>query len=192
MGLKRQARQEQLDASRELRRRANEEAALRQEQFEAIRPLATALLALGIDPQTFISSALGQSILGQQREAISSEFGAARQGAVQQFANQGLTGSGVTAAPIANLFGQEAQANARALQQLPLTGLNLGLQGANILQGQQAIFNPNPTAANALQGFNSVINAPTNEILRALIGASGQAIGGLTFGGGGGGGGTPP
>lgn len=190
MGLKRQARQEQLDTSRELRRRANEEAALRLEQFNAIRPLATALLSLGIDPQTFISSALGQSIIGPQREAISSEFSAARQGAIEQFGSQGLTGSGVTAAPIANLFGQEARAQAQALQQLPLTGLQLGLQGANILQGQQAIFNPNTTAANALAGFGSVINAPTNEVLKALLGASGQAIGGLTLGGGGGG--APP
>lgn len=180
--LKKQARQEQIDASKELRRKANEDAQLQREQFEAIRPLATALLSLGIDPMSFISSALGQSIIGPQREAISNEFNAARMRAIEQFGNQGLTGSGVTAGPIANLFGQEAQAQAQARQQLPLTGLNLGLQGANLLQGQQAIFNPNPTSANALAGFGSIINAPTNDVLKAVIGAGGQALGGLLGG----------
>ena len=92
------------------------------------------------------------------------------------------TQSGVGVGPLANLFGEEAQQQAALVQGLPLQALNLGLQGANLLQGQQAIFNPQITGGIASQSARNVITQPEGpgvEILKSAAQGAGSALAGF-------------
>lgn len=144
-----------------------------------IKPFATALMSLGIDPKQFMNSPLGQAILGQQRQGISQEFQGARNNLMENLGSSGLVGSGVGLGPLANLYGMEAQANANIFNQMPITGLNLGMQGAGLLSNQQQIFNPNPASGQAIGGFNSLQQGGFGYNFFNGLGASlGQRLGG--------------
>ena len=140
------------------------------EAWVQIKPLAEALISLGLDPEKFMKSPLGQSILGQQQQGISQSYAGARGNLTENLAQMGMAGSGVNAGPLANLFNQEALAQANARQQTAQMGLNLGLQGANIFQGQQAVFNPS--------GLTSSLFAPNYnaDMVKNLLGALGPAL----------------
>ena len=182
---------ESLAASKQAQEMAAREFELKNKIYQQISPLATSLMGLGISPEDFMKSSLGQAILGQQRAGISNEFDAARMNLTEGLGASGFTGSGVGVGPMANLFGQEAMMNANLIQQLPLTGLNLGMQGANILQGQQAMLNPLGFQSAAIGGYT---NIPQGQWGKNILGAVGSALGGMNFTGGGGGGGwfQPP
>lgn len=167
---------EALAASKESTQIAKEQLAMQRELMGQITPLATSLMSLGLDPTQFIQSALGQSILGQGRKAVSGEFGQARTNLAEYLGNSGLTGSGVGVGPMANLFGQEAMAQSDLVNQLPQLGLNFGLQGANILQGQQAMLNPQSYLATGIGGLNSLQQGQWGS---RILGAAGQAAGGI-------------
>lgn len=169
--------------------RANVEFQQKQADREKILPLASALMGLGIDPQTFLSSPLGQSILGTQRQGLSNEFDAARMNLIEGLGATGTFGSGVGTGPLANLFGQEALANSQLISQLPLTGLDLSLQGSNILQGQQAQLNPLGFGSSAIGGFNSLQQGQWGK---NILGAAGAVLGGQSMGSLLGGGQPPP
>lgn len=175
--------EEGLQASKEQEARAAQEFQQKQQDREKILPLASALMSLGISPETFLQSPLGQSILGIQRQGLSSEFDAARGNLFESLGNSGFTGSGVGVGPLANLFSQEAMANSNLINQLPLTGLDLSLQGANILQGQQAMLNPLGFGSSAISGFNSLQQGQWGK---NILGAVGQAAGGVATAMGGG------
>ena len=189
--------EEALAASKEATAIAKEEQARKTAIFEQIKPFATQLMALGIDPQAFLASPLGQSILGMGRQGISQEFQGARQNLFEGLGASGLYGSGVGVGPMANLFGQEAMQQANLIQQLPMQGLQLGMQGAGMLSGQQALMNPLGWMGTGIQGLNSL---QQRDLFKTLAGAAGQALGGRSIGslsagnagagGGGGGGGT--
>jgi len=154
---------------------AKEQLAMQKELMAQITPLATQLIGLGIDPSQFVQSALGQSLLSQGRQGISSEFGQAKQNLAEQLGASGLTGSGVGVGPMGALYGQEALAQANLVGQLPQMGLNLGLQGANILQGQQGILNPQGFLGQGIAGYNSL---QQRELLKPILGAAGSALSG--------------
>lgn len=142
-----------LDASKQAQDMAKQNYAQQQEIYKQISPLATSLMGLGISPEDFMKSSLGQAILGQQRAGISNEFDAARTNLTEGLGATGMTGSGVGVGPMANLFGNEATMNANLIQGLPLTGLNLAMGGANMLQGQQAMLNPLGYQSAAIGGY---------------------------------------
>ena len=156
---------------------------LRMQVFKSIEPFAKALISLGLDPASILSTPLGVSLLAPGRTAIGQEFEAARTQLVDFLGSRGLsTQSGVGVGPLANLFGQEAQQQAALVQGLPLQALNLGLQGANVLQGQQAIFNPQITGGIASQSASNVINQPEGpgvQIATAAAGGAGAALSGF-------------
>jgi len=151
--------------------------------FKSIEPFAKALLSLGLDPASILSSPLGVSLLAPGRTAIGQEFEAARSQLVDFLGSRGLsTQSGVGVGPLANLFGEEAQQQSALVQGLPLQALQLGMQGANILQGQQAIFNPQITGGIASQSAQNVLFAPEGpgvQIAGALAGGAGAALSGF-------------
>lgn len=126
----------QRSAARTAEQIAAEELALKKQILGVIMPFAKQLIALGIDPIKFASSPLGQSILGIGRQAISGEFEQSRMNLIDALAGSGISpGSGLGASPLANMFSSEAAAQAGLTSQLPLQGLQLGLQGAGLLQG---------------------------------------------------------
>ncbi len=170
---------EAIAASKESTAIAKEELAMRRELLAEIRPLATSLISLGIDPTQFIQSALGQSILSEGRQAVSGEFGQARQNLVEQLGSTGMTRAGVGVGPYAGLLGQEALAQANLVNQLPQLGLNLALQGANVLQGQQAMLQPQQFLQTGIQGFNTL---QQRNLLGPILGAAGSALGGGSLG----------
>lgn len=160
--------------------RAAVEFGQKQADRKQMQPLISALFGLGIDPQTFMQSALGQSLLGVQRQGISNEFDAARMNFSEFSGERGLTGSGVSAGPMANLFSQEAMAQADAINRTSMTGLDLGMQGANLLAGQQGMLNPLGFGSSAIGGFNSIQQGQWGK---NILGAAGAAIGGAAAGG---------
>jgi hypothetical protein len=156
--------------------------ALRNQIYQQIAPFANLLMQMGIDPIKFLQTPQGAAMLAPIREEISNNFEQARMNAVDMFAGTGFSpGSGLAAGPLASLYGQEVGAQAGALQNLFGNAINMGLQGANVLQGQQAIFNPSIAGGLANQAANTVITAPATglrAIAPALIGAAGTALGG--------------
>jgi hypothetical protein len=166
---------EAFEASKQATRESQERAAMQKQIFRQIQPFATMLMGLGIDPAQFMQSPLGQGLLSQMRGGISDSFQGARQNLIENLGATGFQGSGVGFGPLANLFGQEAQAQSQLFQQLPQIGLNLGLQGANILQGQQGVFDPLGFAQTGIQGFNQL---QQGQLLKNILGAAGMALGG--------------
>ena len=173
----------ELEQQRLANKALQEDLKLRTQIFKSIEPFAKALLSLGLDPASILSSPLGVSLIAPARSAIGEEFEAARAQLVDFLGSRGLsTQSGVGVGPLANLFGEEAQQQAALVQGLPLQALNLGLQGANLLQGQQAIFNPQITGGIASQSAANVITQPEGPGLQvglAALGAGGTALSGF-------------
>ena len=101
------------------------------------------------------------------QEATASNFKAARQNLIDTSAGSGFSpGSGMVQGPLANLFSEEANAQSNLMSQLPLQALQLGMQGSNLLAGQQAQFNPN----GALSAFAQLSSTPSafNQALANL------------------------
>ena len=156
---------------------------IRMQAFKSIEPFAKAMIALGLDPASILSTPLGVSLLMPGRTAIGKEFEAARSSLIDTLGGRGFsTGSGVGTGPLANLFGEEAQQQSQLTAGLPLQAVQLGLQGANLLQGQQAIFNPQITGGIASQSAANVIGQPEGpgvDILKAAAGGAGSALSGF-------------
>lgn len=146
--------------------------------FQQIKPLTDFLLKMGVDPISFFQTPQGAALLAPQRAALGENFDQQRMNAIDLFAGTGFSpGSGQAAGPLANLFGQEATAQSNLLYNNIGNALNLGLQGGNLLQGQQAVFNPFQAAG---IGSNAAQNiAEGGGIWKAIIGAAGTALGGL-------------
>ena len=72
------------------------------------------------------------------------------------------------------------QAYADALNQ----ALGLGLQGSNVLQGQQSIFNPTPYAGLGTSGFQAYTQATPSSGFWGNLGSSilGAGISAIPFG----------
>lgn len=160
-----------------------EDLALRQELFNVIRPFAEQLIQFGIDPVQFLQSPQGQALLRPLQEATAQSFAGARQSLVDVTGARGFApASGVAAGPFASLFGREAAAQSGNIANLIAQSLNLGLQGGNVLQGQQAVFNPQITGQQATSAGRNVIFAPPGPgfgLLQSGIGAGGVALGGF-------------
>ncbi len=156
---------------------------IRMQAFKSIEPFAKAMIALGLDPASILSTPLGVSLLMPGRTAIGKEFEAARSSLIDTLGGRGFsTGSGVGVGPLANLFGEEAQQQSQLTAGLPLQAVQLGLQGANLLQGQQAIFNPQITGGIASQSAANVIGQPEGpgvQIATAAAGGLGAALSGF-------------
>ena len=120
------------------------------------------------------------------RNQISGSFDQSRQNLAEALGQSGQQGSGIAAGPLANMEQQQGVASGNATLQALLQGLNLGFQGSNTLQGQQAIFDPSALANSGAQAGQTVIQAPGGfgqQLLGGVIGAAGTALGGWASGG---------
>lgn len=152
--------------------------AIQQQAFQQIQPFANMLLQWGIDPAAFLASPQGQAMLAPIQESIGKDFSQARMNLLDAFGSSGQLGSGITAGPLANLTTDEIKAMTGAKQNLLGQGLNLGLQGGNLLSGQQAIFNP-VQAGSAGTIDPRMLSSP--NILGSIFGGlAGVATGGLS------------
>lgn len=145
----------------------------REEIFQLIKPFATMLQQFGINPAEFLKSAQGQAILGPAQEAVTKNFGQGRQNLVDMLGQSGLsTGSGVAAGPIANSYLDESKAHSDNTRSMIANALNLGLQGSNLLAGQQASFNPY-ASQELLQSATEAQGANFRDIIGGLAGLFG-------------------
>lgn len=151
--------------------------------FGQIAPLAEMFINFALDPASFLQSAQGQALLAPGQEAISANFEGARQNLFNTLGQTGFSPqSGVGAAPLANLFGQEATAQGQNVQNLIGQALGLGTQGAGLLAQQQQFFDPLRFAGGISQAAGTRFSAPPplgQQIGLAALGAGGTALGGL-------------
>lgn len=183
---KKKAEAMQLETQKIANEKMKADIARQNEIYGRIAPFAQMLTQFGIDPIKFLQSPQGSALLAPVRQEIGASFDQARQNLVDIGAGAGFsTGSGQLTGPLANMFSAEAGAQASALQQLIAQSLGLGMQGANILQGQQAIFNPAQIGTLGVNAGQSILSQPPSGILPAIIGAAGTALGGYLGGQGG-------
>lgn len=163
------ARQIELENAQLQQQIEKENLARQKEIYGQISPFATGLL--GVGSAALQGKAPDFFQLGT-RNALASAFGQQRQNLADFLGQSGQGFSGLAAGPAANLGAQESaamgQAYADALQQ----ALGLGLQGGNMLQGQQAIFNPSPYGQFAGQGFNDYVQATPSQSFGGMLGGA--------------------
>lgn len=154
--------------------------------FEQIKPFASMLMSFGIDPVKFLQSPQGAALLAPVRQDIGNSFDQSRMNLVDMMGGSGFSpGSGMSAGPLANMFSSEASAQSNATQQMIAQALGLGGQGANILNGQQAVFDPSKNYQNSVNAGQTVIQAPSGPgwgLASAALGAAGSAAGGFLGG----------
>ena len=113
------------------------------------------------------------------RNALAGAFGQERQNLADFLGRSGQGFGGLAAGPAANLGAQESSAMGQAYNDAVLQSLGLGLQGGNMLQGQQAVFNPQNYGSMAGQGFNAYTQATPMQGFGSVLGQSllGAAVG---------------
>ena len=185
------ARRAQLAHSQLEAQREAEFLAFQKQLYGQISPFATGLLGAGQNALKGIAPDFFQ--LGT-RNAIASAFSGQRQNLADFLGQSGQGFGGLAAGPAANLGAQESSAMGQSYADAIAQALGLGMQGGNILQGQQALFNPVQYGALAAQGFGNILGQPRSNILGQLLGsglsagltAVAMGAGGSSGGGGGG------
>ena len=149
--------------------------------FGQVSPLAGGFINAGTNALNGVAPDYFQ--LGT-RNALASAFGQQRQNLADFLGSSGQGFSGLAAGPAANLGAQESTAMGQAYNDALLQALSLGTQGSNILQGQEAIFNPQPYGSFAGSDFNAYTQAtPVRGFGSSLLGSlTGAAIGAIPFG----------
>jgi len=177
-----QAQQANLAVQQQSLEQMRRDAAIRERAYGAISPFGNQLLGLG---QGSLTGDVPSWLLGPMQEQTGKNFSQARSNLWDTLGSTGQLGSGVGTGPLAYLSAEEANALASNKWQARQTGIGLGLQGANVLSGQQALFNPNQSGATATMDPRQFARDPMlGNILGALIGAGGAAAsGGLSRGG---------
>lgn len=109
------------------------------------------------------------------RNDIANSFQQSNQNLQDALGQAGQSNSGIAAGPLANMQQQQGVAVGNADLQALLQGLGIGFQGSNVLQGQQAVFNPNADAGTATSAGQSVIQAP-GGFGQQLLGGVGSSL----------------
>ncbi len=151
-------------------------AALQQKIYGQISPFATGLMGAGQDALRGIAPDYFQ--LGT-RNALAGAFGQQRQNLADFLGKSGQGFGGLAAGPAANLGAQESSAMGQSYADALSQALGLGVQGGNILQGQQGIFNPSPYGQLGTTGLNNYTQATPMMGFGSALGGSllGSAIG---------------
>lgn len=176
-----QARQIELQNAQLQQQIEKQNLELQRQAYGQISPFATNLLGMG---QNAMKGQAPDFFQLGTRNAIASAFGGERQNLADFLGQSGQGFGGLAAGPAANLGAQEStaigQAQADAIQQ----ALGMGLQGGNLLAGQQAIFNPSQYGAMAGQGFQNYLQAtPYRSGFGNFLGSiGGAALSAIPFG----------
>jgi hypothetical protein len=180
-----QARQQELQQAQQQQQIEQQRVALQQQIYGQISPFATGLMGAGTNAMKGIAPDYFQ--LGT-RNALASAFGQQRQNLTDFLGSSGQGFGGLAAGPAANLGAQESSAMGQSYNDALLQALGLGVQGGNILQGQQGVFNPAAYGQFATQGFNNYTQATPMQgfggnLLQSLAGAAIGAGGSFLTGG---------
>lgn len=151
-----QARQLEFQQAQTQQQVAAQNLALQRQVYSQISPFAGGLLNMGTQAQKGIAPDSFQ--LGT-RNALAGAFGQQRSNLADFLGSSGQGFSGLAAGPAANLGAQESTAMGQSYADALNQALGLGIQGGNILQGQQGVFNPYPSASLATQGLNQYTQA---------------------------------
>lgn len=144
-------------------------AALQQSIYGQISPFAQGLLNMGQNAQKGIAPDSFQ--LGT-RNALAGAFGQSRQNLTDFLGQSGQGFGGLAAGPAANLGAQESTAMGQSYADALNQALGLGLQGSNVLQGQQGVFNPQAYGQMGGQGLDQYLNATPMQGFGASLGQS--------------------
>lgn len=176
-----QARQLELQNAQLQQQIEKQNLALQQKAYGQISPFAQGLLDMGTNAQKGIAPDSFQ--LGT-RNALAGAFGQQRQNLADFLGQSGQGFSGLAAGPAANLGAQESTAMGQAYADAINQALGLGLQGSNVLQGQQSIFNPTPYAGLGTSGFQAYTQATPASGFWGNLGSSilGAGISAIPFG----------
>lgn len=166
--------------------------AQQQQIYGQISPFALSALNVGNEALAGnLNPALVNTYLQPAKSALTSSYDQARQNLIESLGSQGVYGSGIGGGAIGSLESRQArdigtltqQANAQAIQ----TALGMGTTGANILTGQQGVFNPSPYGNQAIGNAQAALVDPRQyaragggllgSILGAGIGAVGSVLG---------------
>jgi len=154
---------------------------LQHQIYGQISPFASGLLGMG--SKALKGQAPDYFKLGT-RNALASAFGQQRQNLTDFLGQSGQGFGGLAAGPAANLGAQESMAMGQSQADAITQALGLGLQGGNMLGGQQAMFNPAQYGGMAGQGFNDYLqNTPNRSVLGQVLGGlGGAALSAIPFG----------
>lgn len=164
-----QARQQELQQAQQQQQIQQQNLALQKQAYGQISPFAAGLLGAGTNALKGQAPDFFQ--LGT-RNALASAFGQQRQNLTDFLGSSGQGFGGLAAGPAANLGAQESTAMGDAYSQALQQALGLGMQGGNLLQGQQAIFNPVPYGQMATQGLNNYTQATPMQGFGSTLGQS--------------------
>lgn len=164
-----QARQQELQNAQQQLAMQQQNFALQNRIYGQISPYAQGLLQMGQNAQKGIAPDSFQ--LGT-RNALASAFGQQRSNLADFLGQSGQGFGGLAAGPAANLGAQESMAMGQSYADALNQALGLGLQGANVLQGQQGIFNPTPYGQLGTSGLNSYTQATPMSGFGAAFGQS--------------------
>ena len=148
-----------------------------------IQPFGQQALGFG---QSALQGQVPNQFLLPILNSLHSSFSQGRTNLAEALGASGQQGSGISAGPLANMENDQSVAAGNARLQALLQGLNVGFQGANVLQGQQGIFDPNAAASTGTQAGQTVIQAPGGfgqQLLGGVISAAGQVGSGWASGG---------
>lgn len=174
------ARQQEQQLAQQQQAIQQQNFALQNKIYGQISPFATGLMTAG---QNALQGKAPDYFQLGTRNALASAFGQQRQNLTDFLGQSGQGFSGLAAGPAANLGAQESTAMGQAYADALNQALGLGVQGGNILQGQQGVFNPVPYGQLATQGFQNYTNATPmsgfgsnlfSSILGAGLGAAGN------------------
>ena len=172
----REARQLELQNAQSQLALEKQRADLQQQIYGQISPFATGLMGAGQQALKGIAPDFFQ--LGT-RNALAGAFGQQRQNLADFLGRSGQGFGGLAAGPAANLGAQDSSAMGQSYADALNQALGLGVQGGNILQGQQGIFNPSPFGQLGTQGLTSYTQATPMQGFGSSLGQSllGAAIG---------------
>lgn len=176
-----QARQQEAANAQLQQQIEQQNLALQRQIYGQISPFASSLLQTGQDALQGKAPDFFQ--LGT-RNALASAFGQQRQNLADFLGKTGQGFSGIAAGPAANLGAQESTAMGQSYADALTQALGLGMQGGNMLTGQQAVFNPSQYGGLATQGFNNTLQATPMSGFWGNLGSSvlGSAISAIPFG----------
>ena len=156
-----QNQQAQLAAEQTARQNALQQSALEtyKQYQQMVNPFAQSALDVGTQALNGqVPQGLANALLAGPRQQLSADYAQAGNNLTEALGRNGLSGTGLSAGPLASLYSKQAgdvanltqNANLQALQM----GLNAGFQGANVASGQQSLGLQSPGIYNPL-GYGS-------------------------------------
>lgn len=156
---------------------------MQKQLYGQVQPFGAAALQSGQDA---LAGKVNPQFLLPIRNSLSASFGQSRQNLIDALGKSGQYGSGVSVGPQAALENDQSRAVGDATSQALQAQLGMGFQGANVLAGQQGLYNPITAGTSAVQdptmykrafGFGDVLGALSGAALGGFGSTVGKSLG---------------